>query len=532
MAGAPAAAPAMQNLIGNLTHFNFNHNGQFTFNPTAQSVRVVDFQSNGKQILNSTTDSSSNSNRGNPAHLRTESIGVDSEPITFIEQGGVDTGVFGNWDGAHVSNIVTLSPAEETSIGQSIRGQSATFNYNSLGGSIVGGFAFGSITMTATNGTWPSGTRIPVTLTDMDENKNSKVTEHLNDYGSNVDRVSTMKIGTPFSLNAGKETAALAATAAGALQANGTTLFSITPSKVATAADNAVDESFSNRPVFSFTNGTVVDIQNTGALVVDTGATMQTLLNTIHNTNTTGTTAATRFHGFNFVNFDLRGFTSLNGATGTDPTAVQVFLAYNSTGGAIINSGGVPVQNLHAISIANATNLESFVNTNATNATGQIFDERIFSIPATARIGFVFQFTTSGTTLPVISKSGSTVTTAGIPAVADIFSIGIIGDGTNNNQRINNAIYRWELEETGDNTGVFAGTTQFLMLNQLNLLNPSTYANLRTINHDVLFVAIQDMLQSEARAPQVTYLDLGADGVNTQISAQQGYPNSLWNRII
>ena len=32
------------------------------------------------------------------------------------------------------------------------------------------------------------------------------------------------------------------------------------------------------------------------------------------------------------------------------------------------------------------------------------------------------------------------------------------------------------------------------------------------------------MLQSEARAPQVTYLDLGQDGVNTQISAQQDIP--------
>jgi len=40
----------------------------------------------------------------------------------------------------------------------------------------------------------------------------------------------------------------------------------------------------------------------------------------------------------------------------------------------------------------------------------------------------------------------------------------------------------------------------------------------------VKFVAIQDMLQSEARAPQVTYLYLGQDGVNTQISAQTDIP--------
>ena len=102
--------------------------------------------------------------------------------------------------------------------------------------------------------------------------------------------------------------------------------------------------------------------------------------------------------------------------------------------------------------------------------------------------------------------------------------LGLIGDGTQNSQRINNGIYRYELEETGDNTGVFTGTNQYVMLNQLNIFDANTYANLRTIQHDVFFPAIQDMLQAEARAPQVTFLDLGQDGVKTQISAQLDIP--------
>ena len=40
----------MQNLVGNLTTFMFNHNGKLTFNPSAQGVRVTDFQANGKII--------------------------------------------------------------------------------------------------------------------------------------------------------------------------------------------------------------------------------------------------------------------------------------------------------------------------------------------------------------------------------------------------------------------------------------------------------------------------------------------------
>ncbi|MGB6462871.1 MAG: hypothetical protein WBF38_01430 [Nitrosotalea sp.] len=563
MPGSAVGDVAMQNLIGNLTHFNFNHNGQFTFNPTAQTVRVVDFQSNGKQILNATaTPETSNSLRGNPAHLRTLSIGINSEPITFIEQGGVDTGVFGNWDGAHISNIVTLTPATEAAIGQSIRGQSSTFDYNEISGSIVGGFAFGSITMTATNGTWASGTRIPVTLTDMDANTNSKITQYLNDYDGNVARIATMKIGTPFSLTSGCPACLTGAIDPGTLvskiSTNGTKggaggfTLNLSGATNSTDPDNAIDEQFSNRAAPSFAQATgahPVTISNTGGVILDTTATMQTLLNTINNPLTGTTTATTRFHGFNFLNYDLRGFTSLNGANGTDPSAVHIYLLYNTnpifagaTSGKLsfINpiTGALEAGTV-AISLANSTNMEDFINLNGTvpmgGAHGSFFtpgvvdngtlvEQRLFGVPTGANVGFMYSFNTTGTTLPTLSNSGGVTVTKNIPMVTDFFSIGIVGDGTNNNQRINNAIYRWELQETSANTGVFGGTTQFLMLNQLNILNPSTYAQLRTINHDVLFVAIQDMLQSEARAPQVTYLDLGADGVNTQVSAQQDIP--------
>ncbi|MGB9002270.1 MAG: hypothetical protein WCC52_00500, partial [Nitrosotalea sp.] len=280
MPGGPVAGePAAQNLIGNLTAMMFNHNGQFTFNPTAQSVRIVDFESNGKQILNGTTSpESSNSLRGNPAHQRTLSVGLNDEPITFIEQGGTATGVFGNWDGAHVSNIVTITPATEALLGASIRGQSATFNYNELGGSIVGGFSFGTITMTAANGTWSSGTRIPVTLTDMNANTNSKITQYLNDYDGNVQRISAMKIGTPFSLNSGCPNCLTGAIDPGTLVgkinfngtkgSNGVQTLNLSGIVNSTDPDNGVDEQFSNRVVPSFVNGSgsTIEIENTGGV--------------------------------------------------------------------------------------------------------------------------------------------------------------------------------------------------------------------------------------------------------------------------
>jgi hypothetical protein len=538
----------MQNLIGNLTTFMFNHNGKLTINPAAQGVRVIDFAANGKQILNGSTTIV-----GAPASLHTLSIGTGSEPITFIEQGGVNTGVFGNWDGGKKSDVSTRNDI-------SIRGQSATFRYNDIGGNVVGGFNFGSITEGGVNNTWASGQRLTVTLTDNDQNRNAKITEHLNDYDGSVDRITTMKIGTPFSLTSGCPACYTLALDPSVLHgvpgtvttlANGSKTISFSGIKNSTDPDIAQDELFSNRAVPTFVNNTGANPQvkliNGGHIIIDTTATMQTLLKTINNPQ--GTNAGTRFHGFNFLNFDLRGFSSLNGATGADPSAVQVFLVsdtnkpYTSpTTGAksfIDASTGAVDANAKYISSANSTSLIDFINLNGTVTNGDLHgsfftsgtvdngtlvSSWIFGIPTNANIGFMFQFTTTGTTLPLATSTATTAVTKGIPTVADFFSVGYKGDGLTNDQRVNNGIYRFELEETGDNTGVFTGTNQFVMLNQLNILDPNTYSTLRTINHDVKFVAIQDMLQAEARAPQSTFLDLGQDGVATQISAQVDVP--------
>jgi len=188
---------AMHDLIPNLTTLMFDHNGRFTLNPAAQGVNVVDFQANGKEPLQSTLGAG----RGTTSQVSTASIGVNSSPVTFIESGGVNTGVFVTWDGAKKSDVVTSNTL-------AIRGQSATIRYNDISTSIVGGFGFATLAESATNGTWASGQKIPITLVDTDANLNSKITEHRdlfnpNIYQSTTGGVPTMTIGTPFSLGNG-----------------------------------------------------------------------------------------------------------------------------------------------------------------------------------------------------------------------------------------------------------------------------------------------------------------------------------------
>ncbi|WP_218583614.1 hypothetical protein, partial [Candidatus Nitrosotalea sp. FS] len=133
-----------------------------------------------------------------------------------------------------------------------------------------------------------------MTLTDNDQNRNAKLTEHLNDYDGSVDRITTMKIGTPFSLTSGcpacltlaldpstmhKSAGVVTKNVNGSQSINFTGASSGTP---LTDPDIAQDESFSNRAVPQFVNSTganpTVTLLNGGNVVIDTTATMQTLL--------------------------------------------------------------------------------------------------------------------------------------------------------------------------------------------------------------------------------------------------------------
>ena len=61
------------------------------------------------------------------------------------------------------------------------------------------------------------------------------------------------------------------------------------------------------------------------------------------------------------------------------------------------------------------------------------------------------------------------------PIVADFFTFGFNDDGIQSNERIANQIIRFELTENGANTSTFEGTVEYTMINQLNILNISTY---------------------------------------------------------
>ena len=115
-------------------------------------------------------------------------------------------------------------------------------------------------------------------------------------------------------------------------------------------------------------------------------------------------------------------------------------------------------------------------------------------------------------------------TTADITAndrfYVDIFTF---GDGSTLADRVNNAIYRFELEETDNNTATFIGEVEYVMLNQLNVDEESTFSGITPTSDEVVIIVHEDLTDEDS--PRVNYNDLGADGVITQVADQTAAPS-------
>ncbi|MGI0102182.1 MAG: hypothetical protein ACREA7_06260 [Nitrosotalea sp.] len=125
---------AMQNLIGNLTTFMFNHNGRLLEDASPQGVVVGKLQSNGIQTLfpDNTLP------KPYTGLLRTESISALSIPITGCEL-EPNAGIFSSYDNGGISDIVILDKAP--------RDKSFTITYNDVSYSIIVKFHDAKLTM-------------------------------------------------------------------------------------------------------------------------------------------------------------------------------------------------------------------------------------------------------------------------------------------------------------------------------------------------------------------------------------------------
>jgi hypothetical protein len=118
----------MQNIIGNLTTFMFNHNGRLTEDPRPQGVSVAASQSNGIQKL--FKDSNGRS--------RTQSISGLSIPVTVLEL-QPNVGIFAGYDSGGIADSKMLDNAP--------RDKSFTARYNDVSYSAIVKYHTATLTM-------------------------------------------------------------------------------------------------------------------------------------------------------------------------------------------------------------------------------------------------------------------------------------------------------------------------------------------------------------------------------------------------
>jgi hypothetical protein len=419
---------------------------------------------------------------------------INTLPVTITES-APNTGIFGTYDESDVSNIEITNDAP--------RGKSASLDYNETPKTILVGFGFASVDIKPVDAEWNSGQEIPVSLTDSDANKNSRADEDLDLFNPDVSLIPSLRIGDPFTLGEnGTETA-------GSIRAVSFRNYTLalgpisnatmtTPSGAGVTLGHTVTvNKFSDRAILSAANASGIQ-----GVAVTYGKTADDLRKTVLDTRSSATT---RLHGFNYFNYDIRGINS------TISNSVDVFLAYpNNHAASVITSGGI--QTFRVINLANNTGPQGLININQTETA---FDfeiiREIYELTSTDQVGVAFTFNK-------VNNTGGLQ----MPIVADFFSFGYLNDGLKKADRVNNMIVRIEAEETGDNTSVFEGSLEFIMLNQLNILDAATYDGLTTIADDPSFIAHQDLDDEEA--PRVNYNDLGADGVVTQVADQEDAP--------
>ena len=478
-------------LTASLPNLMCKDNCILEFNPDVQNKgNVATLQSNIDSAIVVVNDGMAD----NPTEFMTVGGNLNGTyPITITEQ-GPKTGVFGTFDEYDTSNIVITDNAR--------RGTSASITYNEDSTTILVGHSFGKVEIQPGDDEWNSGEEIPFTLTDNDANKNSRVDEDLHLNNPNVDLIPSLSTGNPFTL--GEARIGSNPIMIDAVYVGGTSL---------TGDDIVVDTTYANSTIPStlvpasvtvqkFSERAIINVNQTAenmvpvqGIIFDLETTAAHLQGIVQK-KATGTDR--EFRGYSFLNLDVRGNPADYG--------VNVYLLNNND--TIVDDGNLS-SNIDYHLIASNVNEKSL--TLLTDTTHSY----IQNITGSDYIG-----------IAIIGTDDRTPTSSAAPVAAmavDFFSFGFVNDGLESSDRIANQIIRIEAEESGDNTGVFIGTLEYIMINQLNILDMDTYKDLVTIDDRPSFIVIEDLTDEDS--PRVNYLDLGSDGVSTQVADQEEAPS-------
>ncbi len=343
------------------------------------------------------------------------------------------------------------------------RSQSGTINYNLQGLSIVSGVSTASLTLGDTQSQFNPGQKKTITLEDNVQNINSGLIDQLDIFRSSA-VIPTLKIGNPITLGSASDVNFYVN------PAGFTNPISVSSSVPDVNSERLIIDTRS-QPSTSFTK-----------ITLNLGTTVLNLKNLFIDQNQDNS------RGTNWINYDFRSFQKQLGINSFSNTSVTLYFGgLPSTSSVQIVAPGAMVFGNGLIQISNTT------------------ISQIQSTPPNLPVYVEINFGVSGN----ISNENDSQ-----PIVFDLFSF-----GSKNNLNINNGIYRAELQETSSNSGIFSGTMEYAVANQLNQFDPNLIKSLRTSGSNIKFLVNEEL--TDNKSPKFSILS-SQGGQETIVTATNG----------
>ena len=448
----------------------FDNNGQSSADGTLGLVNLVPelsdigFENNGilSMDLNSVIELRSNSNQNDQTSIDDGSPPFDdfSRIVTLVER-GPNSGIFESFD---FNDKSTLGIDSEAS-----RGRTGTITYNDDSISVLTGFSTASVSLqekelTIAKGSalLSPGTEYSINLVDPDQNINSGSQDDLDAF-RDTSLLPTIKIGNPVTL-AHSSNLVFYPNSNNFLAGENVNISKLDPNSERLFVDTT-----KNSP-----SGTI--FKQISLNLGLTSSELRSIL--IDNSNSSDM-------GTNWINYDLRSFEQDFASSFSTASVDLYFDSLTSVPITIANPGDLT-------SSQGLIQLDNNVVSNMLKENGQIF--------------LVINFGSSDISISNESKLQ--------PIIFDIISFGL----DNQLNGINNSIYRFELEETSDNSSIFEGTFEYSILNQLNILDANFIKNINTIDDDIEFLIIDRSIDEESIS--ISYSDLDEVGLSSTISNQ------------
>lgn len=312
------------------------------------------------------------------------------------------------------------------------RSHTGSIEYNLQSASIVSGTATADLSIGTNQGQFNPGQKQTITLTDNDQNLNAGLIDELDVFKSNT-KVPALKIGNPVTLGSASDV-------------------NFYVNSIGFSSPISVSSSTPD----SHSARLMIDTRSTAAtsfakITLNLGVSSQTLKDLFIDTSQSNS------KGTNWVNYDLRSFQKQLGIVSLSGASMTLYFgSLSGTSVPIVSSGSIT----------------------SGNGIVQISDSNIASIEAVSSGLPVFLEINFGTSGNIANENDQQ------PIVFDLFSF-----GSKNNQQVNNAIYRAELQETSSNSGTFTGTIEYAIINQLNQFDPNLIKSLRTFGSNIKFLA-------------------------------------------